>query len=55
MNFKKRLVIVAALGLLLGYLAAGTAGYEQALSEEKHYCEMVAAGTWPAYNPSIKC
>lgn len=41
--------IVAALGL------AGTSDFEEAQKQQDRYCEFVADGTWPAYNPDINC
>ena len=40
--------LVAALGL------AGTSDFEEAQQQDR-YCEFVADGTWPPYNPDIQC
>lgn len=41
--------LVAALGL------AGKADLEEAQRHADQYCQFVADGTWPAYNPDINC
>lgn len=41
--------LVAALGL------AGTSDFEEAQQQQDRYCEFVADGTWPPYNPDINC
>ena len=43
------LALIVALGLV------GTADLEDAQRDEALYCEFVADGTWPAYNPDIFC
>jgi hypothetical protein len=46
----KVLFILCLWGLALAALnLAGEADYQEALRQEKEYCEMVAAGTWPDY------
>ena len=47
------LVVAAIIALLYG--AASNADFEDAVEQQKHYCEMVEAGAWPAYNPDINC
>jgi|TARA_R110000851_G_scaffold135594_3_gene271079 hypothetical protein len=46
--------IIRSLALLTALLA-GCSDYEEALKQEAHYCAMVEAGTWPAYNELINC
>tara|TARA_R110002072_G_scaffold22605_1_gene79166 strand:- start:2337 stop:2492 length:156 start_codon:yes stop_codon:yes gene_type:complete len=41
--------LVAALGL------AGNFDFEEEQQQQDRYCEFVADGTWPAYNPDIQC
>ena len=42
-------VLVVAFGL------AGKADKEEAERHVEQYCEFVADGTWPDYDPSINC
>ena len=42
-------VLVVAFGL------AGNADKEEAERHAEQYCEFVADGTWPPYNPDINC
>ena len=44
-----------ALGLFVVLGLVGTAYLEDAQRDEALYCEFVADGTWPAYNPEINC
>lgn len=46
--------IVLAL-LVLGFGLAGKADKEEAERQADQYCEFVADGTWPAYDPDINC
>ena len=41
--------LVAALGLV------GNADLEEAQRHADQYCQFVADGTWPAYDPDINC
>ena len=41
--------LVAALGLV------GNADLEEAQRHADQYCQFVADGTWPPYNPDINC
>lgn len=49
----KTIYIIAILLAALG--VAGALDYEEALREERHYCEMVKAKAWPAYRTDITC
>jgi hypothetical protein len=46
---------LALVGLLVVLGLVGTADLKDAQREEALYCEFVADGTWPAYNPEIYC
>ena len=46
---------LALVGLLVVLGLVGTADLEDAQRDEALYCEFVADGTWPAYNPEINC
>ena len=50
--------IIGSLSFLFILLALGVAGssdYEEAVTHEQHYCEMVSEGLWGAYDSSIDC
>lgn len=44
--------------ILLMILAFGIVGqmdYEDAIEQDKHYCDMVREGHWPNFKPEIDC
>ena len=48
----------AAFAIIILLLALGLVGqsdYEDELAAERHYCNMVEEGTWPAFNPDVNC
>jgi len=45
--------LAAALVFALGF--AGSADYEEAQRAVAEYCDMVAAGHWPAYRDDVEC
>ena len=46
---------LALAALIVAFGLVGTADLEDAQRDEALYCEFVADGTWPAYNPEINC
>lgn len=48
----KVLAVIAAVAL---FGLVGQMDYEDAVSTENHYCDMVEAGNWPAYRDDIVC
>ena len=49
----KTALIIA--GLLAAYGVVGHFDYEDEVAAEQHYCAMVEAKHWPAYEPEIQC
>lgn len=49
----KSLAIASELVIIL--MTAGTMDFNDELSQEAHYCSMVAGGAWPAYNGAVEC
>lgn len=49
------LVVAAVLALLAAYAYVSEQSYRDEQLEIRHYCEMVAAGAWPAYRPETPC
>ena len=47
--------ILAVALMFSAFGIVGSMDYEDAKQQEAHYCEMVEAGNWPAYNESINC
>lgn len=45
--------LAAALVIAMGF--AGSADYDDAQRSVAEYCEMVAAGHWPAYRDNVEC
>lgn len=43
------LMLIPVLGVV------GSMDYEDELKQAEHYCNMVKAGNWPAYDNSINC
>lgn len=44
------------LGFLVSILLLlGHCGYEDALAEQEHYCDMVRSKAWGNYKPEIRC
>ena len=48
----KVLAVIAAVAL---FGLVGQMDYEDAVTQEAHYCDMVEAGKWPAYRDDIVC
>lgn len=48
----KVLAVIAAVAL---FGLVGQMDYEDEVSQEAHYCDMVEAGNWPAYRDDIVC
>ena len=49
-------LIVCAMGIALTlYAIVCSDEYKTQIDQEKHYCEMVKQGVYPAYNENIKC
>jgi hypothetical protein len=46
---------LALVGLLVVLGLVGTADLEDAQRQADQYCQFVADGTWPPYNPDINC
>jgi len=46
---------VGVLTFLLILGVVGREDYEDQISAERHYCEMVESKAWPAYNHNITC
>lgn len=46
---------VVLLALLALVATLGEMDYQDAKLAERHYCEQVARGAWPAYRPEITC
>lgn len=44
-----------AIILLLAISATGCSDYDLMVRDAEHYCYMVSADHWPAYNENIKC
>lgn len=44
---------LAAILAIFGWV--GEQDYQDAVAEERHYCEMVKAGYWPAYRDNTNC
>ena len=40
---------------VIGYLIVSEMDYEDALLQERIYCENVRDGVWPNYNTEIEC
>ena len=61
MNFYDQVLreIVAAIGaalfVIVAFCIVGQMDYEDAIEQERHYCDMVREGHWPAYKPEIDC
>ena len=49
----KNILALAATIAAFGF--AGSMDLEDAQAEQDRYCEFVADGTWPDYNPEINC
>jgi len=47
--------VLAAATLLVTFGMVGSMDYEDAVRQEAHYCKMVKAGHWPAFNKAINC
>lgn len=47
--------IGAALFVIVAFGIVGQMDYEDAIEQERHYCDMVREGRWPAYNQDIDC
>ena len=42
--------------VLLGFIAiTSSMDYEDELEAERHYCQMVKDGNWPAFNEGVNC
>lgn len=48
-------VAVGVLAVVSAFAMAGTSDLADEQAAEHHYCEMVMAGYWPAYDPAIEC
>ncbi|AUR93172.1 hypothetical protein NVP1184A_33 [Vibrio phage 1.184.A._10N.286.49.A5] len=48
----KVLTVIAAVAL---FGLVGQMDYEDAVNAENHYCDMVEAGLWPAFNKNVSC
>ncbi len=49
----KNILALAATIAAFGF--AGSMDLQDAQAEQDRYCEFVADGTWPPYNPEINC
>ena len=49
----KNILALAAIVAAFGF--AGSMDLEDAQGQQDRYCEFVADGTWPDYNPEINC
>ena len=49
----KKAVVIAA--VILAFGIAGAGDYEEAKRSNELYCQMVAEGTWPDFNPETQC
>lgn len=47
--------IGAALFVIVAFGIVGQMDYEDAIEQERHYCDMVRDGHWPHYNKDIDC
>ena len=50
MAMKLNLMAIALL-----FALASTDFFSEEVEQQDHYCEMVKAGSWPAYDDSIDC
>ena len=46
---KKIITLLAAAIISAGYSLASLMDYDQAVADERNYCEMVSGGNWPDY------
>ena len=44
-----------ALLLIVAFGIVGQMDYEDAIEQDKHYCDMVREGHWPNFKPEIEC
>jgi hypothetical protein len=49
----KNILALAAIVAAFGF--AGSMDLQDAQGQQDRYCEYVADGTWPDYNPEINC
>jgi hypothetical protein len=49
-DLKRYQVILAVIGIVIAMGVVGTSDYEDAVSADQHYIEMVCAGHWPDYD-----
>jgi len=49
----KNILALAAIVAAFGF--AGSMDLQDAQGQQDRYCEFVADGTWPDYNPEINC
>jgi hypothetical protein len=47
--------VLAGVAVLALFGLVGSMDYEDAVNAERHYCNMVAEGLWPAYRDDIDC
>jgi hypothetical protein len=47
--------LIAVIIVVVAYGYVGANDYEDEVKQRDHYCEMVKAGHWPAYDDSINC
>lgn len=47
--------IGVALLLIVAFGIVGQMDYEDAIEQDKHYCDMVREGHWPNFKPEIDC
>lgn len=48
-------ISLVALCIVVLAFVMGSMAYQDEVNQEKHYCEMVKSGAWPAFDKSIKC
>lgn len=52
MKARKLLIGLVVLGL---FGLVGSMDYQDELAEERHYCQMVKEGNWPAFKDDVNC
>lgn len=52
---KASMKVLAVIGAVALFGLVGQMDYEDAVNQEAHYCDMVEAGHWPAFNKNVSC
>lgn len=47
--------IAAGIFIVLAFGIVGQMDYEDAIEQDRHYCDMVRDGHWPNFKPEIDC